>query len=168
MKLPCPRCRTKIDAQALRCAACHTNFNDADLDDLRHGWIRGMAINLIAVLGLGFLLFQCTRGSPPAEQTVAAAPARVNDPAKCEQVIDGAVRSGLVRTRPSAVRIDVEDAIWASAPAREKRVLMEVLACSAFDGIALSSIPAGDNVVAYGTRSGKRVAMATSAGVRFE
>lgn len=168
MKLPCPRCRSRIDAQAICCPVCRHDFTPGELDDLQQGWIRGMAINVIAVLGLGFMLFQCTRAEPPAEPAVAEAPARVNDPAKCEQVIDVAVRSGLVRARPSAERIDVEDARWAAAPAREKRVLMEVLACTAFDGIALSSIPAGDGVVAYGHRSGKRVAMATSVGVRYE
>jgi hypothetical protein len=91
--------------------------------------------------------------------------------ALCRRIIDEATKMGVVRDKPSPNRINVEDARWAMLPADDKRSLLAAVGCAAFklrqaDWENVSN--ADGYTVAYGYRSGKRVAMATATGYNFE
>jgi hypothetical protein len=67
---------------------------------------------------------------------------------------------------PRGNRIEVEDRVWTNSAASEKRAVMALFFCSYLQGRVPSEF--SDYVVAYGYRSGHRVAMASSAGVTLE
>jgi hypothetical protein len=96
----------------------------------------------------------------PSQQAIQA----VADPKACDDLIDQGEKAGLIKERPSAERINVEDRLWAQFPASSKRGLAMAVRCSAKSG-APGELDYG---VVYGYRSGKRLAMATSVGVNFE
>jgi hypothetical protein len=80
--------------------------------------------------------------------------------AQCAEVLKSGERIGLIKERPTSVRINVEDRIWSETSAGSKRGFLLALGCAAYGR------PLGDDhVVAYGFRSGKRLALATGHGV---
>jgi hypothetical protein len=79
-------------------------------------------------------------------------------------LIEQATKEGLVRERPSPERVNVEDRLWAAFPATAKRGLAMAVRCSATRGAPQQL----DYGVVYGYRSGKRLAMSTSAGVELD
>lgn len=114
-------------------------------------------------LVLGMALLSCDQPPPATPETAAIVPTQ--DPAKCDKAVALAVQYRVIRDRPTANRIDVDDALWAQAPAKTKRLTLAAALCSALRGRASMN---GDFVAAYGYRSGKRLAMITNAGVTFD
>lgn len=109
----------------------------------------------------------------PADEPQPAAAIATVPPLTAEQRA-GCVK--LLRTTPGIAkfrenRIDVEDFTWAASTADEKRFLLALVACATFGKRPneLSDRFISDEfAVAYGNRSGKRLAMLTHDGVFFE
>ncbi len=101
-------------------------------------------------------------------QKTARVSAPVNDPVRCEKILNLAVRNGTIRERPEVDRIIVDEIRWTLMPASEKSVMMQMLLCSAFKGRSMVQVEPMDFVVAYGWQSGKRLALFGPAGLKFE
>lgn len=84
----------------------------------------------------------------------------------CDQSLEGLRGTGLVRDRPAANRIDVEEYNWASLPAKDKRLVAAAVRCAMLKGRESEKLD--DYAVVYGYRSGKRLAMATANGVSLD
>ena len=119
------------------------------------------------VTGLGlFALFALLgswlpddRASAPPAPPAQLAPDVV---AQCQAVIDAAARAGLIRARPEARRINVDERLWLQLDAATKDRTLQAVACTTWR----QSMPPGtESAVAYGARSGKRLQMLTSAGM---
>jgi hypothetical protein len=79
----------------------------------------------------------------------------------CEALVKKAGEERLVRRRPSPNRIDVDERMWAELPPQSKSILVLAVRCAAQRG-SPGEFPYG---VVYGFRSGRRLALANSAGV---
>jgi hypothetical protein len=92
--------------------------------------------------------------------------------ATCRKTIDAATSAGLIKSQPSPERINVEDRLWAALPVDERRALLGFVGCTAFkrriEHWAEPDDILSGFVVAYGHRSGKRLAMASANGYDFE
>lgn len=122
-------------------------------DARRNGGI-GCAAAVLAVLGLA----ACGGGHESPAPVEKLPPA---DVAKCRGLLEAAEKAGIIRDRPAANRIDVEDSTWAALPSDVKDVTLQAVACEVWQARVP---PAGEHAVAYGYRSGKRVEMLTSVG----
>ncbi len=130
-----------------------------------------IALGVVGVLALAVLTTKMAPPAPavpvepaPAPSSSAVAVQVLNDKqlALCAKAIAEMTRTGLIKDRPSARRIDVEEANWAALPSKDKNRLLQFLSCDAYR----QTIPPGsESVVAYGYRSGERLRMLTSAGV---
>ena len=119
------------------------------------GWI---------VLAIVALLVWVAFANGGGEQKAKAAAV---DPAPCDRLISDMEQAGLVKGRPSPNRVDVEDLSWAALPADSKRALALAVRCSFLRG-DIGRDDFNDFAVVYGYRSGKRLAMASHAGVTIE
>lgn len=104
-----------------------------------------------------------------AEAAAEAAPAVVDATtrAECRDTVRQLERAGLIKGRPRAGRIDVDDRLWAEMPAQMKSRALQAVSCD----VQGRFIPAGfddEAIAAYGWRSGKRLALLTQVGVSFE
>jgi hypothetical protein len=122
-------------------------------------------ISIVALVAFGSML---PKDSQDAAKEAARSEPPTNDRAKCDQVIDIAVKSGLVISRPSADRLNVNETIWENTLTDEKAVLMQMLICSAYGGRTLAQIEDLDTAVIYGAHSGKRLAMIGTFGIKYE
>lgn len=121
-----------------------------------------LAVLVVAVAAVAVL---ARREDPPPEKPVVRLSAKQRQ--GCAAAIVQAARSGLVRERPAANRVNVDDGKWRLLPASEKAALLALVACDAF-GLAPGELAFSQHTVAYGWRSGKRVAMLTQVGTAFE
>ncbi len=99
-----------------------------------------------------------------AEAATATSPILDDEAVKqCGSYLSLATRNGLIRSRPSPNRINVDERLWAELPASAKDTTMQAVSCELWR----SSMPptVGDYVVAYGWRTGKRLQMLTSVGM---
>lgn len=119
----------------------------------------------IAVAALLFLMAmtQCSQAEP-GDQVEAAPPQLLDEAvvAQCRDLLETGRRAGVIREEPSPQRINVDDRLWSAMPASEKDVLLQAVSCVRWRS---SMPPAGEQVAAYGWRSGKRVQMLTEVGM---
>jgi hypothetical protein len=173
MTKACWNCAEGIQDLALRCRFCGADQINKTLPKQTNSSRASGGVGCLGT-GIAIVLVLIFFGSmmPDSPEKKAAEVARssppVNDPAKCQKIIDLASRQGLVRERPSRERINVDERIWAATPASEKSVVMQMLLCSAFGGRDMTQVEPLDGVVAYGYHSGKRLAMFGSFGLKFE
>lgn len=163
----CPTCAEQIQTDARKCRYCGHEFSGADVEKARRaaGNVTLFKVWPWIVL-LALLVWLCSPSeNAGSSSTDMTKPVAAVDPKPCNELLERAEDAGLMRRRPSANRIDVEDLQWAAFPAESKRGLLLALRCSSLNG---QPGGAGDYAVAYGYRSGKRLAMATSVGVSFE
>lgn len=151
----CPRCAEEVQEAASVCKHCGYR--------LKGRYAGAAAAGLLLVFAVSF----CgSPGSDKAKTSPAAVPKlAAAQIAECSALLEKGKEAGLIKARPSANRINVEDALWRSMPADSKNGMLAALACDAFNATTLST---EQHVVAYGHRSGRRLAMLTSVGVNHE
>lgn len=125
---------------------------------------------IIALVG-GVLLFLGTCSTiseqPPSPEEIAARDAAAAERlAGCRPIIERLLRSGEL-TQTSELRAEIDDRIWDELMADEKRNIAAGWACHVFDGRSIADMGM-DHAVIYGSRSGQRLALVTSAGVALE
>jgi hypothetical protein len=158
----CKGCAELIQDAATICRFCGTEQRSP-----RKSLGCGSATLIILAAIFAFVYFLPETPDQKAEKS-ARASAPVNDPVKCERVLSIALKNGTIRQRPEANRVNVDELRWTLMPASEKSVLMQMLLCSAFNGRSMAQVEPMDYVVVYGWRSGKRLALLGSAGLKFE
>lgn len=124
--------------------------------------------NLVIVAVAVGALYWCSTQDPTSSPTKPAVElVDTETRASCAQAIDQATKDGIVRQRPAPNRVNVEDAVWQLMAADDKRALLSLVACDAF-GKREGDLDLSEYVVAYGFRSGKRLAMLTEFGVAYD
>lgn len=151
----CPKCAEEVQDAARVCKHCGHEFG-FKLPNIGCG-----GTIVLACLAI-WILSRCTPDtSPPAPATTQYSADRI---AECEKLISQAEKAGMIRARSDFNRIDVEDRLWRTLPAESKRGLLLAVGCVAYR----HPFKITEYSVAYGYRSGRRLAMATSVGVKFE
>lgn len=128
----------------------------------------GFALLLVGALVVAAEIFGTGDApSPPAAKAapfdpkVAAAKAKI-----CDNALAELGRAGVMKDRPSADTIIVEEDLWAQLPASQKRLFAAAVRCSLLGGTD-SDDPFKSGFV-EGYRSGKELAIAGSSGVTLD
>lgn len=119
------------------------------------------------LLGGGCVAIMMALDPPEPAPPAAAAMLDQSARASCAKMIE--VQSGpkrIVRSW-SGNRLNVEDARWLLLPAETKRALLAAAACAHF-GRPATDLADMEFTVAYGFRSGKRLAMLSRIGMSFD
>lgn len=122
-----------------------------------------VAGGIAAVLGIVIFGVVQERRSSASDNSFAASLTR--HPERCHEAMRSAVRDRIV-SRQRDNRIYVADGPWAEATDEQRRSLMALFLCSHLNG--RQPRPLVDYVTAYGQRSGRRVALASSSGISIE
>ncbi|TSB04568.1 zinc ribbon domain-containing protein [Sphingorhabdus contaminans] len=154
-QVKCPKCAELIQKDAKVCRYCGAKFNSA----------AGTVIGAIALGGLILLYFGSSSSDVATPASIETLSPQVRQ--QCGELISNALKSGVITKRPSANRIEFADATWATIDADTKRSTMAAVSCDAF-GKTSGDLDFNQYVVVYGSTSGKRLAMLTSAGFDFE
>lgn len=159
----CTQCGAPLERDAKFCGRCGKAVagGTAAMDPKK-----AQGLGCLGVIGAVALIaiFQ-NDGSPSAESKEVKAAAI--DPAPCEKALGGLEQAGLIKDRPDANRVDVEEDLWAVLPAKQKRLAAAAVRCSFLKG-DIGRTDFNSYAVVYGYRSGKRLAMATGSGVTIE
>ncbi|MEA3042994.1 MAG: hypothetical protein QOH47_832 [Sphingomonadales bacterium] len=161
----CPRCAEMVKAEAIVCRFCGHEFSVARPGAPIHRSRTMSGCGLSLLIAVALIVIAGLTGPENGAMGPAAAPEAARDPGPCDAAVSRARADGLIR-RERGNRIEVEDTSWSMASADGKRGLMLLFLCSHLRGRAPSGL--NDYVVAYGYRSGRRVAMASDLGVTFE
>ena len=159
----CPKCAELVKSDAVVCKHCGFKF----------GTTGGLLLNVImvvaAILFLGYLFGFGDNGNNNSSTSIASAMPALDAEARagCNKALDEAANNKIVLDRPSLNRVNVEDLVWSGMAAEDKRALLALVACDAF-GKREGELSIDQHVVAYGHRSGKRLAILTSVGTQFE
>lgn len=159
--IKCPKCAELIQPDAKLCKHCGANFGNSGCANLAA---------IVAVIALLYFFFGDANDAPPgSSQSSSNAPVPLSAEVRkqCASLIDLGKKEGVIRERPAANRINVDELRWAALPASTKTDVLKGLACDAF-GVQMDDLGAMEFVVAYGFRSGKRLAMFGAEGTSFE
>lgn len=129
-------------------------------------------LTIFAVVALVALTSTCSRSSPPEQTTPAPAvietpPLSAAQTKGCKDAINKAIAEKAIRRWPQPNRIDVDDIVWRLTDAEDKKAMLALVGCASFKKQS-GNFTFDEYVVAYGARSGKRLAMLSSVGFSFE
>lgn len=164
----CPRCAERVQTAAMLCRHCRHPFTEQETRAAMTGESLRTVLVLGALVSAAFLAIEsCARGlgSVASEASAPSVLLPAGTAAACAAQLERAADQGLLARRGN--RIDVDDAEWAATDAAARRSTLALLACAEF-GVAASDLGFDQYVVAYGRRSGERLAMLSAAGVDFE
>ena len=124
------------------------------------------------VVGIALLAWIGASGDNPDENVGSNAVATVEPLSaevrqQCTEQLQKGIDGQVITNRPKPSRIEVPDAVWSQIDADAKRNMMAAVACDAF-GKKSDDLNYSQYVVVYGATSGKRLAMLSSDGVKFE
>lgn len=162
MLVACKECGSQISDAAPACPKCGKPRANPNANRKPIGLVGTIVLVVLGFAVLGQLLPGSGEAVKPAVQPLAS-----DQVAGCGDEIAKAQRRGLIRQRPSNNRINVDEMKWALLPATEKTALLGLLACNTY-GVQPGSLEPMQYVVAYGYRSGKRLALFGSTGVQWE
>lgn len=151
----CPKCAEQVQDKAKVCKHCGHKFG-----------YQTPKLGCVSAAGLAVLfLYAGSRCSSEQPTKLVDQPAAYNATriTECRDLISNAKAQNVIRSQDGA-RINVDDKLWAHLPADSKTGILLAVRCAD----AGRSFGTSDYVSAYGYRSGRRVALATKVGVKFE
>lgn len=173
----CPRCAEQVKAAAVVCRFCGFNFASQHRTAPKgNGFLEnfspssGTVIRGLVIIGAVFAASQCFGPTNAPSSVDAPQPVALLDAATrqgCTDALTKAQANGIVKQRPTPNRINVDEVIWSRMTASDKTALLALVACDAY-GKRQADLALMEYTVAYGWRSGKRVAQLGSAGTTFE
>lgn len=86
------------------------------------------------------------------------------NPMDCERIVAVEQQSGLIKARPSPSRIDVDEARWTRMTDDQRRLVLDTIACVAFDGRSLATLDPAQNVTAHSASTGQLLTRAAGEG----
>lgn len=169
----CPACAERVQLAATKCRYCNTAFSAADVSRAQNEQTIKTAVKVVGVL---LILWLLTRSCATVDPLAPPSPAAPVNAAPTLTQADRDKCSKALRRDKSLVwrenRIDVDERKWAETSATDKHAVLALVVCAHFglrDGEMSSAIMSDQFVVAYGMRSGKRLAMLSgSSGLTLE